>query len=139
MEIIKGIGVSPGVVIYTAVVLDAEDLVIPRRVIDASAVDAEVARLHDAFTKARTDLETLRSGLSTSHGKEIASIFDFHAGLLKDKTLIKQVDDEIRKNHTNAEYAVSIAMKKLAGMFTAMTDTYLADRVKDVYDIEKRV
>ncbi|MGN6626652.1 MAG: phosphoenolpyruvate--protein phosphotransferase [Tepidisphaeraceae bacterium] len=139
MEIIKGIGVSPGVVICPAVVLDAEDLVIPRRAIDADTVDVEVTRLHDAFSKARADLDSLRSGLSTSHGKEIASIFDFHAGLLKDKALIKQIVGEIEKNHTNAEYAVSVAMKKLAGMFTSMTDSYLADRVKDVYDIEKRV
>ena len=31
MEVKKGIGVSPGVVISTAVVLDAEDLLIPKR------------------------------------------------------------------------------------------------------------
>jgi len=44
MEIKKGIGVSPGVVISTAVVLDAEDLAVPRRNIESAAVEAEVER-----------------------------------------------------------------------------------------------
>ena len=135
----KGIGVSPGVVICPAVVLDAEDLVIPRRLVDVNGVDKEVARLRDAFAKATEDLNTFRAELKAEHGNDIASIFDFHAGLLKDKTLINSVLKEIQTSHTNAEYAVSVAMKKLAGTFLAMKDSYLADRVKDVYDIEKRV
>lgn len=139
MEIIKGIGVSPGVVICPAVVLDAEDLVIPRRSIDAASVDTEVARLHDAVAKAQSDLGVLRADLTASHGKDIASIFDFHAGLLKDKSLISQVVNEIKTHHSNAEYAVSVAMRKMAGTFLQMKDSYLADRVKDIYDIEKRV
>ena len=38
MEIKKGIGVSPGVVISTAVVLDAEDVLVPKRQVDAGQV-----------------------------------------------------------------------------------------------------
>lgn len=139
MEIIKGIGVSPGVVICPAVVLDAEDLVIPRRMVDAEAVDAEVLRLNDAIAAAQKELEHLRSDLTSSHGKEIAAIFDFHAGLMRDKALLGQITNEIRTNRSNAEYAVSVAMKKLANTFLLMKDSYLADRVKDVYDIEKRI
>ncbi|HEX8341827.1 MAG TPA: phosphoenolpyruvate--protein phosphotransferase [Tepidisphaeraceae bacterium] len=139
MEIIKGIGVSPGVVIFPAVVLDAEDLIIPRRVIDASLVESESARLHYAVAKAQGELAALRAGLVSSHGKEIASIFDFHAGLLKDKTLVSSIENEIKHHLSNAEYAVSTAMRKLANTFVQMKDTYLSDRVKDIYDIEKRV
>ena len=139
MEILKGIGVSPGVVICPAVVLDAEDLVIPRRLVDVQSVDGEVTRLRDAFTKAAADLTTFRGELNAEHGNEIASIFDFHAGLLKDKALVNTVVKEIQTSHTNAEYAVSVAMKKLAGTFLQMKDSYLSDRVKDIYDIEKRV
>lgn len=139
MEIIKGIGVSPGVVICPAVVLDAEDLVIPRRTIDPAGVETETSRLNDAFAKARSDLQTLRNDLTASHSKDIASIFDFHIGLLNDKSLLNQITTEIRHHHTSAEYAVSLAMRKLASTFLQMKDSYLADRVKDIYDIEKRV
>ena len=43
MEIKKGISVSPGVVISTAVVLDAEDLVIPKRLVEVDLCE----RFHD--------------------------------------------------------------------------------------------
>ena len=49
MEIKKGIGVSPGVVVCTAIVLDAEDLVIPKRQVDATQVPLEIERFHQAF------------------------------------------------------------------------------------------
>ena len=139
MEIIKGIGVSPGVVICPAVVLDAEDLVIPRRLLDPKAVDTEIARVRDAFTHAADELLVFRAGLHTEHGTEIASIFDFHAGLLRDKALLAAVVKEIQASFTNAEYAVSVAMKRLAGSFLQMKDAYLSERVRDVYDVEKRV
>ena len=44
MEIKKGIGVSPGVVISTAIVLDAEDLVIPKRHVDEGQIAGEIER-----------------------------------------------------------------------------------------------
>jgi phosphoenolpyruvate-protein kinase (PTS system EI component) len=49
MEIKKGIGVSPGVVICTALVLDAEDLLIPKRAIDESQLSHEAMRLDQAL------------------------------------------------------------------------------------------
>jgi phosphoenolpyruvate-protein kinase (PTS system EI component) len=58
MDIKKGIAVSPGVVISTALVLDAEDLVIPRRQIDASGVEPELARLNQAIVESSADLQT---------------------------------------------------------------------------------
>ena len=51
MEIKKGIGVSPGVVISTAIVLDAEDLRIPKRIVEAKQVPAEIERLNQALKR----------------------------------------------------------------------------------------
>ena len=49
MEIKKGIGVSPGVVISTALVLGAEELHIPQRHVEQKQVEQEVARLEAAL------------------------------------------------------------------------------------------
>src|SRR5215211_58628 len=125
MEIKKGIGVSPGVVISTAVVLDAEDLLIPRRRIEPDQVPAEVERLGKAVAESVVDLTKLRDDVTTQHGKEIGGIFDFHLGLLRDRTLQGQVVNEIKSNLVTAEYAVSVAMRLLANKFLAMPDRYL--------------
>lgn len=139
MEIKKGIGVSPGVVISTAVVLDAEDLLIPRRHIEASEVPAEVKRLEKSIAESVADLVRLRKETAAKHGKEIGNIFDFHLGILRDKTTLKQVVAEIQTHRTTAEYAVSVVMRQFAGNFLKMSDKYLSERVKDVYDVERRV
>lgn len=139
MEIKKGIGVSPGVVISTAVVLDAEDLLIPKRSIPPEDVRDELQRLKQAISASVVDLTRLREAITTKHGKEIGGIFDFHLGLLKDKTLLKQINHEISTQHTTAEYAVSVVMRRYATNFLQMSDRYLSERVKDIHDIEKRL
>jgi phosphotransferase system enzyme I (PtsI) len=139
MEIKKGIGVSPGVVICTAVVLDAEDLLVPKRTIADDQLEAETQRLHKSLVESAFDLNHLRDQVTDSHGKEIGGIFDFHIGILNDKALINQILKEIRGQKTTAEYAVSVVMRKYANQFASMKDKYFSERVKDVYDIERRV
>jgi len=139
MEIKKGIGVSPGVVIGKAFVLDAEDLVVPRRQVEASETGGEAERLGRAIAESMVELTDLRNAVEAKHGKEIAAIFDFHIRVLKDKSLLKQILAEINKNRSSAEYALSTITRRSAQMFAEMKDKYFADRVKDIYDIEKRV
>ncbi len=139
MEIKKGIGVSPGVVIGTAIVLDAEDLLIPRRNISPDQAPGELARLKIAIADSLKDLTVLRDETVVKYGAEIGGIVDFHLGLLKDKSLIKQIEKEIETNNVTAEYAVSTAMRHYAQKFAEMKDRYFSERVKDVHDIEKRL
>ena len=139
MEIKKGIGVSPGVVISTAVVLDAEDLLIPKRQVEADQIPRELERLDRALAESLLDLARLRDSVTAKAGPEVAGIFDFHLGVLRDKSTLRQITDEIRKNHTTAEYAVSTVMRRFANSFLAMSDRYLSERVKDIHDIERRV
>lgn len=139
MEIKKGIGVSPGVVIGTAVVLDAEDMRIPKRTISPDQVEAELKRLEDNVAQAIADVTQLRNHTSSEVGKEIGSIFDFHLGVLKDKSVIGQITADIRNQLSTAEYAVSVAMRRYANAVAAIKDKYLSERVKDVHDVEKRL
>src|SRR5690348_2958735 len=114
MEIKKGIGVSPGVVVGTAIVLDAEDFVVPRREVDPRNVPAEIERLKSALARSVTDLGGLRDESVATAGKEIGSIFDFHLGVLNDKSLVQRVIKEIQDKRTTAEYSVSLVMREYA-------------------------
>ncbi len=139
MEIRKGIGVSPGVVISTAVVLDAEDLLIPRRGIEPGEVPSEIKRVRESIASGVVDLTGLRDSITTKHGKQIGGIFDFHLGLLRDKTLVNELVKEIEKNEVTAEYAVSTVLRRYANNFLQMSDRYFSERVKDIHDIERRL
>src|SRR5262245_34578284 len=131
MEIKKGIGVSPGVVIGTAVVLDAEDVVVPRRQVEVGKEAAELERVHRAFAQAEKELTELRDQLARTHGQEvsdeISGIFTFHIGVLNDKDLHRQIISEIEKNHWTAEYAVSVVMRRYANRLAALPDKYFSE------------
>ena len=139
MEIHKGIGVSPGVAISRAVVVDAEDIRVPKRPIKPKAVDAERERLRVAYESAREDLSGLRDQMKSEHGPNIGSIFDFHMGMLKDKSFTGEIDRHVERELVTAEGAVSAVMRGMADKFLAMSDAYFADRVKDIYDIARRL
>jgi phosphotransferase system enzyme I (PtsI) len=140
MEIKKGTGVSPGVVICTAIVLDAEDLLVPKRHVDAAQLQNEVARFNVALEKSKHQLTELREQVTDSHGKSVGDIFDFHLGILNDtKSLTKPIVAEILNQSTTAEYAVSVVSRKFANTFASMKDRYFSERVKDIYDIERRI
>jgi len=138
MEIKKGIGVSPGVAICQAVVLDAEEYRIPQRHVSAERVPSEIERLHQALEQSRRELTDLRDSAAQRLGAETAAIFDFHLALLGDKALLDKFEQKIRAESVTAEYAVANVLRQYAKEFLQMPE-YLADRVKDVYDIERRI
>src|SRR3954466_13397358 len=107
MEIKKGIGVSPGVVISTAVVLDAEATVIPKRSVQASEVPSEIERFGRAVAATIVERQKLRDEVTATYGKQLGAIFDFHLSLLKDPTVTNQIINEIKSHNVTAEYAVS--------------------------------
>jgi phosphoenolpyruvate-protein phosphotransferase (PTS system enzyme I) len=139
MEIKKGIAVSPGVVISTAVVLDAEDLLVPERHVEPAQVPEEVSRFRKAVSASIAELTTLRDDVAASAGNEIAAIFDAHVGILRDKSVASQVEAEINKQLITAEFAVQVVMRRLITMLSRTSDRYLSERVKDLHDIERRV
>jgi phosphotransferase system enzyme I (PtsI) len=139
MEIKKGIGVSPGVAISTALVLHAEDLLIPERHITEPEVPDELRRLDGAIATSLADLSALRDSIKATHSADVGNILDFHLAILRDKSLIAQIHHEITANKSTSEFAVSTVMHRYATTFEKMADQYLSERVKDVHDIEKRI
>ncbi len=138
MKIKKGIGVSPGVAIAPAVVIGTEEFDVPRREVPSDLGKVELARLKKALTVSKKEVQDLRDRTAARIGKEIASIFDFHLGLLDDKEVVLKFTEAITEGHVTAEYAVATVLRAYASEFQSMP-TYFADRVKDIYDIEKRL
>ena len=139
MEIKKGIGVSPGLAISTALVLDAEEVRIPQRTILPAEIPKELARLRQALAQSTTECKRLREELSVKANPQTAKIFDVHIGFLRDPSVRREITQAIRQHHYTAEYAVSTVMRQYADLFLKMPDPYMAERVKDIHDIERRL
>jgi len=139
MEIKKGIAVSPGVVIANAVVLDSGEYRIPYRNVPAEQVEAELEKLRKAFEDSITELNSLRDATAEQLGRDIASIFDFHYGVLTQGRLREQIAQLIRNQNYSAAFAVREALRGYQRRFLKMQDQLLRERYKDVRDIERRL
>jgi phosphotransferase system enzyme I (PtsI) len=139
MEILKGIPVSPGFVIAEAFVIASNILDIPRRFIQKEDIPQEKERFFEAVKKAQQDIRDLQERIAPEIGCETRPIFDAHIMILADSSLHDEVVRRIEMNRFSAEYAVSRSLRKFEKAFYSISDQYLAQRVSDIQDIEKRL
>ena len=139
METRKGIAVSPGVVIKDAFVLESEGFRIPRHLIKEEEIPKEISRLEEATKVAWEEIEKLEDRVSTNLGSEIGSIFATHKLMLQDKLLLREFTKKVEQHRFSAEYAVTLVLRVYIKKFESVDDPYLAARVGDIYDIEKRL
>ncbi len=135
----KGIGASPGIAIGPALVLDAEEYRIPRRTVDPALVAEQLELLDHALRAARQEVVELRLAARRRLGEDSAQIFAFHEAFIADPTLRENVRRAIRENHYSAAYGFAREMNLRQRQFRRLTDPYLRERVRDLYDIERRV
>ena len=136
---LKGIGVSPGIVIGKVFLLDSEDVVIPKRQISESQVSKEIAKLEDALTQARSEILGIQKKISDEIGAKHSDIFNAHLLILEDRALIEEIIDRLKKDKVNVEYAFSKVFKKYTQIFSKIDDEYLRERISDIADVGKRV
>ena len=72
-------------------------------------------------------------------GEANAAIFEIHQMMLEDDDYNESVENIIRMQQVNAEYAVASTGDNFAQMFSAMDDDYMRARSADVKDISERV
>jgi len=139
MEVLKGIPVSPGVVIGPAFVLDDAPLRVRRRTIGHDRIREEVARLDEALDGARAELEEMRTSAKKDFGAEAAQVFAFHLGLLSDPSLTDPMRRRIEQEGVSASYAASSGFQVFAQRLSALDDAAFRTKVDDVWDLDRRV
>ena len=137
--ILRGIGVSPGVVIGQAFVLSASGVSIDERSIDRSEISSEIGRFEEALIETRSQLKKIQRDLEKRTGMGDASILDAHLMVLDDRTFMEEVIMGIRNDLKNAESVVREVSNKYAAVLSAVEDDYLRERVADVKDVGRRV
>ena len=139
MQVLQGIAVSPGVAIGEALVMGHEGFRIPRRFVARDAVEHELDRLDRAIAAAGDEIQHNRDAVSGELGDQYAAIFDAHLRMLRDARLRSEIETLISQRHYSPEYAVSRSLRRYAKVFQSIETSYLAERVHDIYDIEKRL
>ena len=135
----KGIGVSPGIAIGRAVIIEKRIVSIYRVPIREEDVPAEITRFIESLEKTRDQLHELKAKVSRSMGEEYASIFEAHAMMVSDPSFADKVVQKIEEEQVNAEWALSEVQEELQARFQSFEEDYLRERVADVKDVAERV
>lgn len=139
MSVKRGIGVSAGVVIGRAVVLDTEETRVPKRTLPAEQLEHELEMVERAFEAARAEVAAERVVVAERAGSELADIFGFHERWLADSKPRHEVAELIRQKNYSAAYAISLFMRRYRRRFAEMNSPFLQERARDILDIERRL
>ena len=136
---IVGHGASRGLALGRARLRLAHATEIREEIIPHAAVDAELARLHDALDAARAELNGLRERLHGALAHELGEFLDIHALILDDPELLHGLNALVRTGHYGAEYALKLQRDKLVSVFDGMEDPYFKSRREDIEHVIGRV
>lgn len=136
---LQGIGVSPGIVIGKALVLEEKPEVVFCYQIGENEIDAEVSRFEQAVTKACRNLKSLQEKLESEVGEGHDWLLDVHMLILEDNLLINDVIERIRIERINAEWALKKAISALQRKFKNIDDEYFRERQQDLSDVGIRI
>ena len=137
MEVYQGKSVFGGIAIGRISVHKKDEQQVKRVRIEDS--EQEILRYRQAKQTAMEQLQGLYQKALKEVGEANAAIFEIHQMMLKDDDYNESVENIIRMQQVNAEYAVASTGDNFAQMFSAMDDDYMRARSADVKDISERV
>ena len=94
--------------------------------------EAEIERFHNAKQKGINQLKSLHEKMIKTVGEADAAIFEIHQMMLDDLDYCDSIENIIRSQEVNAEYAVGVTADNFSEMFLAMDDEYMRGRAADV-------
>lgn len=137
METLKGKAVYKGIALGKISVLRKTENVVKRVKIDDVA--AELQRVESAKAQAIEQLGKLYDKAVKEVGEASAAIFEVHQMMLEDLDFNEAIENVIRTQEVNAEYAVASTGDSFSEMFASMDDDYMKARAVDIKDISERL
>ena len=137
MQIYNGKSVFCGIAIGKISVYQKKEQQVKRVKIDDP--EQEMARYEKAKAEGIKQLQGLYDKALREVGEANAAIFEVHQMMMEDDGYNESVENIIRSQGVNAEYAVATTGDNYAQMFSAMDDDYMRERAADVRDISERL
>ena len=135
----EAIGVSAGIAIGTAFVIERRVSHVPRYELSEDRIEHELVRLDAAVAKVRQQLAAIEEITDRELGHDIAQIIDAQRLMLDGSGLVEPISDRIRKLGQNVEWAVKAVGDDLSERFARIADPYLRERRNDLGDLTTRL
>ena len=136
---LQGMGVSRGIAIGHAHIIERDRLDIPEYHIEPDQVDAETGRMLEAVALAKQQLRAIREHIPAATSPDITPFIDTHLLMLDDAVLTQEPLRLIRTAGYNAEWALKLQRDALVHVFDEMEDAYLRTRKNDIDHVVNRI
>ena len=130
---LKGMGISDGIGIGKAIILNNEDIK-PEK-IRTDDIEQEKKIFLDAIQSVKDETKNL---ISTLNGTE-KDIMEAYLAVLQDDTLVQETIKIIEQEKCNADYGADVGFNKIIQIFEQMDDPYMAARSRDIADMKRKV
>ena len=137
MQVYNGKSVFGGIAIGKISVYQKKEQQVKR--VKVEDPDQEMARYEKAKAEGIHQLQGLYDKALKEVGEANAAIFEVHQMMMEDDGYNESVENIVRSQGVNAEYAVATTGDNYAQMFSAMDDDYMRERAADVRDISERL
>jgi phosphoenolpyruvate-protein phosphotransferase (PTS system enzyme I) len=138
-ERFRGLSVSDGLVLGRVLRIHTGTRQIFRASLKETDVERETRRFRAAVRLARRQLLVVKARAEKELGADHAYIFDAHLLMLEDRTLLNEVEDYIRRERANAEWAIKVVSDRLLAVYSEIKDDYLRERGSDIEDVAQRL
>ncbi|MDQ3138782.1 MAG: phosphoenolpyruvate--protein phosphotransferase [Gemmatimonadota bacterium] len=136
-HLVRGIGVSPGVVCAPAFIVRMDFPEVPDRAVKPEHVDAELHRLREAVNYVVSHLQVLGERVLQRAGPEESRIFDAQILMVQDEDFLASVETLIRNNQLSAETAYEFKALELRNLWSGAAR--LRERLADLHAIQLRM
>ncbi|MBZ9621337.1 phosphoenolpyruvate--protein phosphotransferase [Clostridium sp. FP2] len=133
----KGIGVSPGIVIGKVLLKEEKKIIIEKK--DIINYEDEVKRYKVAMENSKSEIQDIYNNVLKSMGEKEATIFEAHLMILEDPEMLQQIEKKIQDDKVNAEWALKEISEMFIAMFDAMDNEYMKERAADIKDVTARL
>ncbi len=136
---IQGIGVSPGIAIGKAYLLEHWRITVPHHTLeDEAVISEECARFEAAVSKTEIELEDIKRRIHPDL-VEHAQVLEVYQMLLRDRPIHDETVRLIREERLNAQWALARSIKRAGERFGGLDDEYIQNRMADLEAVRERV
>jgi phosphotransferase system enzyme I (PtsI) len=137
--VLRGIAVSPGIIIGKARLVDRSKVkIFYQYLVNNDQLNREVERFKDAVHATETQLNSLKNGMPEQL-KGHAFILDSHLMILKDSMLYDSTVQRILDEKINAEWALKKSLEDIREIFDQVDDEYISNRINDVENVTEKI
>ncbi len=139
MKTLRGIAVSPGIIIGKARLIDRSRVkILYQYLVNENQVQKEVQRLKEALRATKEQIVNLKNRMPDQI-KQHAFILDSHVMMIEDGMLSDSTAETILQEKINAEWALKKSIQNIGRLFDQVEDEYIRERFQDVENLGEKI